>query len=220
MVSGPSSVYGCVGYFLQDFGGSIAIHAFGAYYGLAATLVLYKSSSGVGGSHAKNGAAYINDLTAMVGTIFLWVFWPSFNAAIATVSADSGVGGDGGVSSAVTTSALRMYAVVNTVLSLCGATLSTFAACSAFKGKLDMVLVQNATLAGGVAVGSATTMLVGGSVINVSTGGAVAVGALAGALHRPRGWEGIAFQGRAAICILLDGHDWQAHSCIDMWSAR
>jgi ammonia channel protein AmtB len=160
---------------VQDFGGSIAIHAFGAYYGLAATWVLFRSAKGAGGEHAKNRCGYIDDLTAMIGTIFLWVYWPSFNAAIAVASESAG-------NSGVTTGALRMYAGVNTALSLCGATLAAFAACSAFKGKLDMVVVQNATLAGGVAVGSAATMLVGGTVLNVSPGGAVAIGAAAGAL--------------------------------------
>jgi ammonium transporter Rh len=159
---------------LQDFGGSIAIHVFGAYFGLAAAWVLYKDEPGVG-AHGKNGSEYITDVTAMIGTIFLWIYWPSFNAAIATVSAD--VGED----MQATTAQLRMYAIINTSLSLCAATISTFAASCYFKGKMDMVLIQNATLAGGVAVGSATTMLVGTTVINITPGGAVAVGAIAGA---------------------------------------
>jgi ammonium transporter Rh len=150
----------------------MAIHAFGAYYGLAACWVLCKMTPGLGAAHSKNGSAYISDLTAMIGTIFLWVYWPSFNAAVATVSAGS--------NGTVTTSALRFYAIVNTALSLCGATLATFAACSAFKGKLDMVLLQNSTLAGGVAVGSATAMFVNGSLLNISPGGALVVGAVAG----------------------------------------
>ena len=56
-----------------DVGGSITIHAFGAYYGLAASLVL--SISGSGADHHKNGASYSSDMTAMIGTIFLWLFW-------------------------------------------------------------------------------------------------------------------------------------------------
>ena len=56
-----------------DVGGSITIHAFGAYYGLAASLVL--SLSGSGADHHKNGASYSSDMTAMIRTIFLWLFW-------------------------------------------------------------------------------------------------------------------------------------------------
>ena len=58
-----------------DVGGSITIHAFGAYYGLAASMVL--SITGSGADHHKNGASYSSDMTAMVGTIFLWLFWVS-----------------------------------------------------------------------------------------------------------------------------------------------
>lgn len=65
-----------------DIGGSITIHAFGAYYGLAAALVLAPASSGA--SHPKNVASYTSDMFAMIGTIFLWIFWPSFNGALAS----------------------------------------------------------------------------------------------------------------------------------------
>lgn len=65
-----------------DIGGSITIHAFGAYYGLAAALVLAPPASG--GAHPKNGASYTSDVFAMVGTLFLWIFWPSFNGALAS----------------------------------------------------------------------------------------------------------------------------------------
>lgn len=59
-----------------DVGGSITIHAFGAYYGLAASMVL--SAAGSGTDHHKNGASYTSDMTAMIGTIFLWLFWVRF----------------------------------------------------------------------------------------------------------------------------------------------
>lgn len=67
-----------------DVGGSITIHAFGAYYGLAASMVLSTAGSGV--EHRKNGASYTSDMTAMIGTIFLWLFWVSttFCAHIST----------------------------------------------------------------------------------------------------------------------------------------
>lgn len=138
---------------VQDVGGSMAIHAFGAYFGLAATLVLSKRVSGEG--HPKNGSAYINDVTSMIGTIFLWIFWPSFNAAVAE--------GDG-----------KYYAIINTVVSLLGACMVTFFCSAVYEGKLNMVHIQNATLAGGVAVGSAAGM------DNLGPGGALCIGLVGG----------------------------------------
>ncbi len=49
-------------------------------------------------------------------------------------------------------------------MSLLGAAVSTFATSAALMGKFDMVHIQNATLAGGVAIGSAANL-------NVSPGG-------------------------------------------------
>ena len=49
-------------------------------------------------------------------------------------------------------------AFVNTVLGLCGATVATFIVSRLVKGKFDMVHIQNATLAGGVAVGAAADL--------------------------------------------------------------
>lgn len=153
----------CIAHFFEprgatDIGGSMGIHAFGAYYGLAAAWRLYKHKPAVGSKHAANGSTSANDVTAMIGTIFLWVLWPSFNAAMA----DSVKGG-------------RFFAIVNTVLAISGATLSTFAACILVhgEGRLDMVLVQNATLAGGVVIGSSVAL-------PVSAGAAFALGLLAG----------------------------------------
>ena len=66
-------------------------------------------------------------------------------------------------------------AFVNTVLGLCGATVSTFIMSRLVKGKFDMVHIQNATLAGGVAVGSAADLY-------LHPAGAIAIGMVAGVL--------------------------------------
>ena len=56
-----------------DVGGSITIHTFGAVYGLAASVWL--SPAGSGAAHPKNGASYNSDMTAMLGTLFLFIYW-------------------------------------------------------------------------------------------------------------------------------------------------
>ncbi|KAK1338324.1 hypothetical protein QTO34_001439 [Cnephaeus nilssonii] len=125
-----------------DIGASMTIHAFGAYFGLAVAGVLYRP--GLRRGHDNEESVYHSDLFAMIGTLFLWIFWPSFNSAIAEA-------GD------------KQYrAVVNTYFSLAACVLTAYAFSSLVehRGKLDMVHIQNATLAGGVAVGTCADMAI------------------------------------------------------------
>ncbi|XP_065076665.1 ammonium transporter Rh type A [Ochlerotatus camptorhynchus] len=140
---------------ITDVGGSITVHAFGAYFGLAVSFILRPSKE-----NAKTGpmecSSYGSDITAMIGTIFLWIFWPSFNSALV----------DG---------AEQERAIINTYLSLAGATVTTFvlSAIISHDKKFDMVHVQNSTLAGGVAVGSICNLM-------IHPFGALLVGVIAG----------------------------------------
>lgn len=121
-----------------DVGESMYIHAFGAYFGLAVARVLYNDKH----HEAKSeGSVYHSDIFSMIGTIFLWLFWPSFNGGAAS--------GDE-----------QHRAVINTYLSLAACTVITFAFSQLVnpKGKFNMVHVQNATLAGGVALGTSANM--------------------------------------------------------------
>ncbi|XP_012520121.1 PREDICTED: ammonium transporter Rh type A [Propithecus coquereli] len=124
----------------SDTGASMTIHAFGAYFGLAVAGILYRS--GLRKGHQNQESVYHSDVFAMIGTLFLWTFWPSFNSAIAEA-------GD------------KQYrAIVNTYLSLAACVLVTYAISSLLekRGKLSMVHIKNATLAGGVAVGTCADM--------------------------------------------------------------
>ncbi|KAA8595581.1 rh family, C glycoprotein a [Etheostoma spectabile] len=126
----------------RDAGGSMVIHAFGGYYGLAISRVLYRPN--LHQSKRLMGSVYHSDIFAMIGTLFLWMFWPSFNSAITNH-------GDG-----------QHRAVINTYLALASSVLTAVAisSMSQKKGKLDMVHVQNATLAGGVAMGTAAEFMI------------------------------------------------------------
>lgn len=125
----------------RDAGGSMVIHTFGGFYGLAISWVLYRPN--LDQSKRLQGSVYHSDLFAMIGTLFLWMFWPSFNSAITDH-------GDG-----------QHRAAINTYLALASTVLTTYAISSLFekKGKLDMVHIQNSTLAGGVAVGTAAEFM-------------------------------------------------------------
>jgi len=64
-------------------GGSMFVHTFGAYFGLACTMFVTKKDRHERGEKNME-ASYNSDVTAMIGTVFLWMFWPSFNGALAT----------------------------------------------------------------------------------------------------------------------------------------
>merc|ERR1719353_2490011 len=64
----------------HDVGGGMVIHTFGAYFGLAATFVLYDVGSD---EHKDEATCYSSDLFSLTGTLLLWLLWPSFNAAVA-----------------------------------------------------------------------------------------------------------------------------------------
>ncbi|CAI9543511.1 unnamed protein product [Staurois parvus] len=143
----------------KDAGGSMTIHTFGAYFGLVVSRVLYRPH--LDKSRHREGSMYHSDLFAMIGTIYLWMFWPSFNSAVTAHGDD------------------QHRTVLNTYYSLAACTLATFAFSSLLngEGKLDMVHIQNAALAGGVAVGTSAEMMLTpfGAMISGSLAGIVSV---------------------------------------------
>merc|ERR1719220_435324 len=145
-------------YDVADIGGSMVIHAFGAYFGLALARTLYKKDGQM--DNSAEGAEYHSNVFSMIGTVFLWMFWPSFNSAPGTEDDST-----------------RYYAVVNTYLALCAACVATFIFSSILNPtkRITMEHVQNATLAGGVAMGTAANM-------SVEPYGALINGFVAGAL--------------------------------------
>ncbi|CAO2607672.1 Ammonium transporter Rh type A [Lemmus lemmus] len=139
----------------SDTGASMTIHAFGAYFGLAVAGVLYRP--GLRWEHKNEESVYHSDLFAMIGTLFLWIFWPSFNSAIAV------------------TGEKQYRAIINTYLSLAACVIVAYALSSLVerRGRLDMIHIQNATLAGGVAVGTCADM-------EIPLYAAMAIGSIAG----------------------------------------
>merc|ERR1712113_251241 len=138
-----------------DIGGSIVVHVFGAYFGLAASWVLTKN---VWKDDPQNAAVYHSDLFAMIGTVFLFVFWPSFVSAPASEFDQE-------------------RTLIATLLALVGSCVTAFCMSQRMRGgQFCMVDVQNATLAGGVAIGTAANLLV------KSPGLALIVGIAAGLL--------------------------------------
>ena len=148
---------GVVKYQAVDMGGSMYVHTFGAYFGLALSFFLTNKEKVKKSRFISNRES---DLFAMIGTLFLWMFWPSFNGALAVGNAQHRV-------------------VINTVLALTNSCVSAIIFSKLLRRghRLSMVDIQNASLAGGVAVGSSSDLVIGpyASLIIGSIAGGVSV---------------------------------------------
>lgn len=135
-----------------DIAGSIGIHAFGAYFGIGLTLALTRKQH----RDISILSDSVSDRFSMIGSMILWIFWPGFCSAIVAPSEIP-------------------LTVVNTLLALCGATLATYILSLILRrGKPAIADIANASLAGGVAIGSTCNI--------ISPAGAFAVGLGAGVL--------------------------------------
>ena len=134
-----------------DTGGSIVIHAFGALFGIG---VAYSMTTKKEFETPIESDA-ISDRFSLLGSMVLWVFWPSFCAAL------------------VAPKDIPMT-IVNVIIALCGSTLATYIASLKLRGKVSIADIANAALAGGVAIGSTCD--------KVSPAVAILIGFLAGTL--------------------------------------
>ncbi|KAJ8599219.1 hypothetical protein CTAYLR_006394 [Chrysophaeum taylorii] len=113
---------------VRDAGGTISIHMFGAYFGLSASRILGKPVD----VRLEKKSSRASDVISLIGTVFLWLYWPSF------------------VSGGLTPGTFEAQrAITNTIIALLG------------RGKLSPVHVQNSTLAGGVAIGATANFPLG-----------------------------------------------------------
>jgi len=117
--------------------------------------MIYKKD--VAKENHKETSVYHSDIFSMIGTLFLWTLYPSFNAGTAVEEG-------------------RIRAIVNTYFSLTASCVTAFALTALVnKEKFNMVHVQNSTIAGGVAVGTMADMV-------LQPWGALLIGSVAGVL--------------------------------------
>ena len=116
---------------VYDTGGSIVIHSFGALFGISAAISLTTKQD----LEIPIESDATTDKYSVLGSMVLWVFWPSFCAALVPVEAIP-------------------YTVVNVFLALCGSTLATYFVSVKLRGKVLIADIANAALAGGVAIGA------------------------------------------------------------------
>ncbi|NWT72314.1 RHL protein, partial [Prunella himalayana] len=105
------------------------VHLFGAYFGLALTSRFPEPPPRLD----KSRSTPKSELFSVLGTVFVWVFWPSFNSILASS---------------------KKKAVLNTYLALAVSAVAAFmlSALTSKDGKFRMAHIRSAVLAGGVAV--------------------------------------------------------------------
>ncbi|NXS25580.1 RHBG protein, partial [Mystacornis crossleyi] len=123
-----------------DVGGTITIHIFSCYFGLGVSKALFRATQQP--LHPKETPTPRSDLMSLVGTLILWVFWPSFVAVLCQP-------GDA-----------QHRAILNTLLAVSASAITTLVASSLLErdGKLSPGHLQNGSLAGGVAIGVVADM--------------------------------------------------------------
>ncbi|XP_028294584.1 rh blood group, D antigen [Gouania willdenowi] len=113
------------------------LHIFGAFFGLTVTWILYRKDSEQ--RFEKEKADHKSGLFSMLGTVFLWVFWPSFNSAL--LSGRSPV--------------RKLECVCSSYLALAVSAVTAAAVSVIFnpKGRFNLLHLQSCILSGGVAIG-------------------------------------------------------------------
>jgi ammonium transporter Rh len=114
-----------------DTGGSIIIHAFGALFGLGVVMAISTKKE----TEVPIESDPTSDRFSMLGSMVLWVFWPSFCAALVAPE-------------------LVPFTAINVVIALCGSTLATYLTSVGLRRKISISAIANASLAGGVAIGA------------------------------------------------------------------
>lgn len=137
---------------IYDVGGSTAIHTFGAVCGIVICTIISKKlkpTKAIPISHTSMTFSFI-------GTFFLFLFWPSFNAGLFPANSFE-----------------RQIIVINTVLSLTASTLGTYVTTSIGRKKFSIEEILNSTLSGGVIIGASAGLL-------LNPAGAITIGFLGG----------------------------------------
>jgi ammonium transporter Rh len=141
---------------IADLGGSIFIHVFGAFFGIAVSRILYDARWQ---DHEHDGSVYHSDLFSLIGTMFLWIFFPSLNASRANFED------------------MRHRAVLNTYLALVASTIYAFIFSPIFNKNRRFIIrdISHASLAGAIAIAAVSHTV-------LSPVWALLIGSLAGTL--------------------------------------
>ncbi|XP_063312580.1 blood group Rh(D) polypeptide-like [Pelobates fuscus] len=123
--------------------GMMHAHIFGAYFGLSVSWLISSPSQSNIFNKEKEQSCKTSELFSMLGAVFMWMFWPSYNSVLLQDRVQ------------------KRNAIYNTYFALAVSAVTVFSVSLLMnqKGKLKMSHVRNGMLAGGVAIGYSAFML-------------------------------------------------------------
>lgn len=138
--------------YINDPGGAMTIHLFGALFGVTGAWVLDRQA-GRSEIPGEPVTTPVSNVRALLGTMFIYCYWPSFNC--------------------YTTQSFFTNCTTNTYLALLSSAFVAVIISRVVNGTVTLVAdVQNAVLAGGVVIAATSNTL-------VNPFGAIAIGAVA-----------------------------------------
>merc|ERR1719198_1207568 len=148
----------------KDTGGTILIHCFGAMFGFGVSWMLgHKDSHGMKRREFSEEANHDTNLMALLGTLFLWCYYPSFNgyAPEGEPQYDAQYAADHGMVEWSADGA-KFRATFNTYLGLIGAAVTAILISDSSKSIKANVMIhmQTGVLAGGVTMGCLCDMYI------------------------------------------------------------
>ena len=152
-----------------DNGGSLYIFTFGSIFGIVMSIILFCRESEYAkiSNNPHLNSDYYSNMFAFIGTLFLWVLFPSFNTA--NIQHFS-------VQNKINFINLRHRGIINTYLSMTGSLITTFIVSPLiYDGKLKIEHILNASYVGGVIIGGCCTICSDGWV-------AILIGCIGGAI--------------------------------------
>ena len=121
-----------------DNGNSILVYTFGCYYGLTISWLI-----GLPKKTILNKSIYYNDVFNLIGTLFLFVYWPIFNSYYTPKDYY-----------------FMERSYINTVLSIMSSVITTFILSKSFNGKFNILHIQNSIISGGIGVGTSSQLYI------------------------------------------------------------
>lgn len=132
-----------------DNGGSLYIYTFGSIFGFViAVIAFYKQYDKIN-NNPYLSSNYYSNIISFIGSLFLWLYFPSFNTAKIQCKDDN----------EKVKEILRYRGIVNTYLSMIGSTIGTFVLSPLVsKGRFIIEHLLNASFVGGIIIGGSCTI--------------------------------------------------------------